>query len=53
MEAAFVPRGSFGHFNAGKAGGDDTAVDDQEQTAADGETADDGIDDFFDSVHDS
>ena len=33
MEAFLVPRGSFGHFDAGKAGGDDTAVDDQEQTA--------------------
>jgi len=53
MEAAFVPRGSLGHFDAGKARGDDAAVDDQEQAAANSETADDGIDDFFDSVHNS
>jgi len=53
MEAAFVPRGSLGHFDAGKAGGDDAAVDDQEHAAADGETANDDIHDFFDSVHNS
>jgi len=44
-----MPCGGFGHFDAGEAGGDHTAMDDQKHASADGAAANSGKQSWFSS----
>ena len=46
-----MPCGGFGHLDAGEAGGDHTAMNDQKHAAADSAAANAAVEDFFHIVH--